>query len=76
MKKKFDFFKEINLFEENIEDCPKKFKNKLNCCFFSQKQKSKKIFFEEVKTEVNNKEHYSEDLFSYENIFKDFHFFY
>lgn len=56
LENNFDLFKEINLFEENIEDCPKKSKNKLNYFFSSQKQKSKNLFFEEVKNEVNNSE--------------------
>ncbi|WP_338987103.1 TIR domain-containing protein [Spiroplasma endosymbiont of Dasysyrphus albostriatus] len=75
LKENFDLFKEINLFEENIEDCPKKSKNKLNC-YFSQKHKSKKLFFEKVKTEVNNNEHYFEKLFSCENLLKDFQYYY
>ncbi|WP_281749318.1 hypothetical protein [Spiroplasma ixodetis] len=42
------------MFEENIEDCPKKSKKKLNCYFSSQKQKSQKNLFGDIKTKVNN----------------------
>ncbi|MBP1525096.1 MAG: hypothetical protein H9Q65_00975 [Spiroplasma ixodetis] len=75
LKENVELFKEINLFEENVENCPKKSKNKLNC-YFSQKHKSKRWFFEKVKTEVNNNEHYFEKLFSCENLLKDFQYYY